>query len=79
MNESALHSVRSGAGKTARAAVSALGLLSLLPGPAWAHAVVQRYELPVPLWYYLTGAGLVVALTFVVLMAFRGEAAPAPP
>ncbi len=71
--------LRTGAAKTAGAAVSALGLLSLLPDPAWAHAVVQRYELPVPLWYYLTGAGLVVALTFVVLMAFRGEAAPAPP
>jgi len=71
--------LRTGAAKTARAAVSGLGLLPLLPDAAWAHAVVQRYELPVPLWYYLTGAGLVVALTFVVLMAFRGEAAPAPP
>lgn len=79
MNESAPHSGRSGTGKTARAAFSIFGLLSLLPDPAWAHAVVQRYELPVPLWYYLTGAGLVVALTFVVLIAFRGEAAPAPP
>ena len=79
MNQSAPHSVRSGASKTARAAVSGLGLLSLLPDPLWAHAVVQRYELPVPLWYYLTGAGLVVALTFVVLIAFRRETAPAPP
>ena len=68
-----------GATKTAGAAVSALGLLFLLPDPASAHAVVQRYELPVPFWYYLAGAGLVVALTFVVLIAFRGEAAPAPP
>lgn len=71
--------LRTGFAKTARATGSALGLLSLRPDPAWAHAVVQRYELPVPLWYYLTGAGLVVALTFVVLIAFRGEADPAPP
>ena len=41
--------------------------------------MVQRYDLPVPLWYYLTGAGLVVALTFVVLVTFRKDGAPAPP
>ncbi len=59
--------------------IPGLGLLCLLPEPGWAHAVVQRYDLPVPLWYYLAGAGLVVALTFVVLIAFRKEAAPTPP
>lgn len=63
----------------ARAFLAGAGALSFMPDAAWAHAVVQRYELPVPFWYYLTGAGLVVALTFVVLIAFRTETAPAPP
>lgn len=61
------------------AVITGLGALSVLPDAAWAHAVVQRYDLPVPLWYYLAGAGLVVALTFVVLIAFRTEGALAPP
>lgn len=61
------------------ASLAGLGLLAALPDTAWAHAMVQRYDLPVPLWYYLTGAGLVVALTFVVLAAFRRDATPAPP
>jgi len=73
------YTIRSAAGRTARATVLGLGTLPLLPDPAWAHAVVQRYDLPVPLWYYLAGAGLVVALTFVVLIAFRSEGVPAPP
>ena len=72
-------------------AVSQAGRAALasLPGswgsfprfPTWhgRHAMVQRYDLPVPLWYYLAGAGLVVALTFVVLVAFRKDAGPAPP
>ena len=61
------------------AVIAGLGALSLLADAAWAHAVVQRYDLPVPLWYYLAGAGLVVALTFVVLIAFRREGTPVPP
>ena len=65
--------------KRACAALLGLSVLSLLPDAAWAHAVVQRYDLPVPLWYYLAGAGLVVALTFVVLIAFRTEGTPVPP
>ena len=63
-------------------ALAALGALTTLPalaGPAWGHANVQRYALPVPLWYYLAGAGLVVVLTFVLLATFRKDAAPAPP
>ena len=67
------------AGRAAGAYLPSLGILSLLPDAAWGHAMVQRYDLPVPLWYYLAGAGLVVALTFVVLAAFRKDAAPAPP
>lgn len=62
-----------------RSVIAGLGFLFLFPDPAWAHAVVQRYDLPIPLWYYLTGAGLVVTLTFVVLIVFRKEGTPAPP
>jgi hypothetical protein len=35
------------------------------PGAALAHAFGQRYDLPLPLSFYLAGAGLAVALTFV--------------
>ncbi len=66
-------------GKAAWALLAGLGTLSMSPEGAWAHAIVQRYDLPVPLWYYLAGAGLVVALTFVLLVTLRKEAAPAPP
>ncbi len=65
--------------RAACASLAGLGVLSAAPGAAWGHAIVQRYDLPVPLGYYLAGAGLVVALTFVVLAAFRRDAAPVPP
>ena len=35
--------------------------------PALAHAFGQRYDLPAPLWMYLSGAGAVVALSFIVM------------
>jgi hypothetical protein len=38
----------------------------LTPTAAAAHAFAQRYDLPLPLWHYLAGAGATVALTFVV-------------
>ena len=34
------------------------------PLPAQAHAFAQRYDLPLPLGFYLAGAGLAVALSF---------------
>lgn len=34
--------------------------------PALAHGVGRVYESPIPLWLYLAGAGLVVALSFVL-------------
>ena len=74
-----MHAGGSGVSRAALAFLPGLGILSLLPDAAWGHAIVQRYDLPVPLWYYLAGAGLVVALTFVVLAVFRKDAAPAPP
>ena len=35
-----------------------------VPDASWAHAFGQRYDLPLPLGFYLAGAGLTVALTF---------------
>jgi hypothetical protein len=40
------------------------------PVPAAAHGLGQRYELPVPLALYLTGAGLAVAFSFVLMAWF---------
>jgi len=39
-------------------------------GAAHAHGVGERYDLPVPLGYYVVGAGLVIVLTFAVAAAF---------
>lgn len=45
-----------------------------LPGPAIAHGFAQRYDLPVPLGLYLTGAAAAVALSFAVVAFFvRGR------
>lgn len=41
----------------------------------YAHGFGERYDLPVPLWLYITGAGATVALSFVVIGYFiRGTA-----
>src|SRR5690242_4441605 len=41
-----------------------------LPAAAWAHGFAVRYDLPIPLPFYLAGAGCTVALSFVLLGAF---------
>src|SRR5262245_53707946 len=46
--------------------------------PAAAHGLGQRYELPVPLALYLTGAGLAVGFSFVLMAWFmRRNSSPA--
>ena len=53
-----------------------LGLVAvaLSPATAYAHGFGERYDLPVPLWLYVTGAGAAVALSFVVIGVFmRGD------
>lgn len=60
------HVVRGGAGLVA--------LLLCVPGTVFAHAFGQRYDLPVPLGYFVVGAALTVALSFVVAALFmRGS------
>ena len=54
----------------------ALGIAAvvLTPATAYAHGFGERYDLPVPLWLYVTGAGAAVALSFVVIGLFmRGD------
>ncbi|MGH7322598.1 MAG: hypothetical protein ACRELA_23665 [Candidatus Rokuibacteriota bacterium] len=46
------------------------------PLPAAAHGLGQRYELPVPLGFYLTGAGLAVGLSFLLMAWFMRRGAP---
>ncbi|MFQ5914879.1 MAG: hypothetical protein ACE5JS_17060 [Nitrospinota bacterium] len=52
--------------------LTALGAMALCmeAAPAAAHAFGERYDLPVPLWLYLIGAGAAVVLSFVVMALF---------
>ena len=55
-----------------------LSILSILlvPVPVYAHAFGQRYDLPIPLSYFMAGAAATVALSFVVIGIFlRGGSA----
>ncbi len=46
------------------------GLIAVLPTRlAFAHGFGQRYDLPVPLWLWVTGAALAVGLSFVAMGA----------
>lgn len=42
-----------------------------LTGTARAHALAPRYDLPLPLWHYLAGATVAVALSFAVVALAR--------
>ena len=44
--------------------------VALATQPVYAHGFGERYDLPVPLGYYLVGAGATVALSFVLIGAF---------
>lgn len=50
-----------------------LTILAWGAAPAWAHAFGARYDLPLPLAFYLSGAGAAVALTFVVMAIFASD------
>ena len=55
--------------RTRSALLAGAALACALPiaGPALAHGFGQRYFLPIPLWLYLTGAGLTVAASFALI------------
>lgn len=56
--------------------LTALLLIVNTAGPVYAHGFGQRYDLPVPLWLYVTGAGAAVVFSFVMVGLFvRGASA----
>ncbi|MDP6786320.1 MAG: hypothetical protein QGI13_04240 [Rhodospirillales bacterium] len=58
------------------AAIGPVAVLALGAAPASAHSFGTRYDLPLPLELYLTGAGASVALSFIIMARFlkhRGE------
>ena len=57
--------------------LAAAGALALFASESWSHAFDDRYDLPAPLSYFVTGATAAVALSFVVT-AWAGRAAPSP-
>jgi hypothetical protein len=54
-------------------------IIFLGPSGANAHAFAQRYDLPLPLWHYLIGAGAAITLSFAVAALFlRGDEGQVP-
>ena len=45
---------------------------ALVAGPVYAHGFGERYDLPIPLGYFVIGAGAAVALSFIVVGMFLG-------
>jgi hypothetical protein len=60
-----------------RKTVASLAVLCAAHNAAAAHALAQRYDLPLPLGFYLVAAGAAVAATFILLVLFarRSKAA----
>jgi hypothetical protein len=58
-----------------RRAASAAGALAtaFVPAAAFAHGFGQRYDLPIPLSFYLVGTAAAVAVSFVVVALFVRE------
>jgi hypothetical protein len=52
------------------APVVVFGCYIFIATPTWAHAFGVRYDLPLPLWLYLSSAGVAVALSFAVMALF---------
>ena len=48
----------------------ALVSVLIVPVPADAHAFGQRYDLPLPLWMFITGGAVAVFLSFVIMVLF---------
>lgn len=53
--------------------IVALAAVAIFPSTASAHGIGQVYALPVPLQYYLLGAGLAVAFSFFILALFLNK------
>jgi hypothetical protein len=57
-------------GRAVRRAGLAVALVAL-PLPAAAHGFAQPYDLPIPLWMFMSGAGATVAVTFALMLLLR--------
>jgi hypothetical protein len=53
-----------------RAPLLAAGAMALLPAAAAAHGFGQRYDLPIPLAFYVVAAGATVGFSFVLVAGF---------
>jgi hypothetical protein len=62
-------------GSRRQLATVALGVLLALAGaaPAFAHGFGQRFDLPLPIQFWVAGAGATIVLTFVVVAIFVRE------
>jgi len=50
-----------------------LGFLVISPGPVYAHAFGQQYNLPVPFWLYAYGAAFAVIISFAIIGFFIND------
>ena len=66
--------------QTRRVAAAALAFSLILAGarPALAHGFGPTYDIPIPLWLYLYGAGAAVVLSFVPLALFSRKERESP-
>jgi hypothetical protein len=48
--------------------------VALLATPAWAHGFGQRYDLPIPLLFYLVGTAAAVVVSFIIVGLYVREA-----
>lgn len=58
--------------------LAAVLALQALPQAAFGHSFYDRYDLPIPLAYFLWGAALTVALTFVLLLGLPLKTSSSP-
>ena len=61
---------------TAARALAAASAAAIAATPAAAHGFGQRYDLPIPLAYYLVGTAAAVAVSFLIVALFARERAP---
>src|SRR5262245_61718486 len=61
-----------------RLAAGFLSAAILASSSALAHGIGERYDLPVPLWLWLTGGGIAIAASFVIASIAMKRASAAP-
>lgn len=69
----AMEANRSAASSSRTGAIPLLAPVRVGVPPAFAHGLGQSYDLPLPLWLYLFGAGATVLVSFVPISLFGGH------